>query len=186
MQKYVAKRFLKRLLGDYQYWKVYATSLPATHFELPIGITIEDISLKYLQKFSLANIDQDSYLGSGATGFVLLVHGEPAALLGVWWPERYQQEREERSWRIPENAVKTHGLVCLPRFRGKGYAAMLKKATHQILFDRGVKKVYCRMWHSHRDSINVSRKAGMKLVGLYIEICPLATRLELRIPVSRV
>lgn len=170
------------LLGDYQYWKVFAVNLPQPMIELPPGVSISPVVSESLKDLSIDDIDQSAYCGDQALGFALYVEGELAAIQGVWWGDRYERERKGRSWRLPAGAAKTNNLYTLPEFRGKGYAVLLKQYTNHVLSDYGFTSVYCRIWHSHRGSIRVSRKAGMRLVGAYIEICPFGRRIELRIP----
>jgi GNAT superfamily N-acetyltransferase len=185
MSRESLKRMLHAVLGPYQYWKVYAIDLPYPRPELPPGVLIRTVSEEDLAGVSTDGVYPGNYLGDGALGYGLFVDGRLAALQGVWWGERYLRERHGRSWRIPDDAVKSNSLYTFEPFRGRGYAGLLKRYALAELGDRGVRRVYARIWHSHRNSIRVSRKAGLKLVGVYIELCPFGRRIELRIPLGR-
>ncbi|OOG24900.1 GNAT family N-acetyltransferase [Thioalkalivibrio denitrificans] len=183
MSRGVLKWFLHTSLGDYQYWKVYSVDLPYPYPELPAGVAIREVSPEDLAALvSDERIYGEDYWGDEALGFGLFVNGELASLQGVWWGERYMRERQGRSWRIPDGAVKTHNLHTISAYRGRGYASLLKRYVLAELGERGFRKVYARIWHSHTNSIRVSRRAGMRLVGAYIEVCPFGKRIELRIP----
>lgn len=177
------KRILHAVLGNYQYWKVYAISLPVPAPELPPGVTIVWLTDALLARIPPdAPVHAEDYLGEEALGFALLVNGEMAAIQGVWWGDRYLRERKGRSWRLPPGTVKTHGLYTVEKFRGRGLASLLKQYTNHELSNCEFNRVYCRIWHSHKGSIRVSRNAGMKLVGAYIEICPFGKRMAVRLP----
>lgn len=176
------KRPLRGLFGDYQYWKVYSVDLPYPRPELPEGIQIREVSAQDLEGITAKGFYAGNYLGEGALGFGLFVERELAALQGVWWGERYVRERNGRSWRIPQHAAKTNSLYTFEPYRGRGYAGLLKRYVLAELGNRGFTKVYARIWHSHKNSIHVSTKAGLRLVGVYIEVCPFGKRIELRIP----
>lgn len=177
------KRVLHMLFGNYHYWKVYAVELPYPRPELPEAITIRELTLEDLKTVeSDTKIYADAYLGDQALGFGLFVDGQLATLQGVWWGKRYIRERNGRSWRIREWEAKTNNLYTINKYRGNGYALLLKRYTLAELGERGFSKAYARIWHSHRASIRVSKRAGMKLVGAYIEINPIGRRVTLRIP----
>jgi GNAT superfamily N-acetyltransferase len=179
------KGALHGLFGDYQYWKVYAIKLPYPYPNLP-----PEMSVRRLEAEDLAHVaDQvyaDHYLGEEALGYGLFVHGELAAVQGAWWGSRYVREREGRSWKIPDDAVKTNSLHTFGPYRGRGYASLLKRYTLAELGSLGFRRVYARIWHSHRNSIRVSTRVGMKLIGVYIEISPFGLRIRLRIPLRPV
>lgn len=176
------KRILRAGFGDYQYWKVYAIDLPYPRPTLPPGVSIRRVTAEDLAPVSGDGVHVGNYLGEQALGYGLFVDGNLAVLQGAWWGERYIRERSGRSWPIPDNAVKTNSLHTFKPYRGRGYASLIKKYALAELGDQGFQKAYARIWHSHRNSIHVSRKAGMRLVGVYIEICPFGRRIELRIP----
>jgi hypothetical protein len=98
-----------------------------------------------------------------------------------WWGARYEKERHGRSWRLPSGAAKLVGLFTVPRFRGKGYAAMLTAQAAYLMFEKGFGSLYMRIWHNHRDSMRMSEQAGWQMVGAYVEICPFGRHFEFRI-----
>lgn len=177
------KRALHGLLGDYQYWQVFAIDLPQPPVPLPDSVSVRELDP------GAPIVCEDNEIiarmvfgGSEATGFGLFEGEELVAVQWYWWGARYEHERGGRSWRLPAGAAKSTGLYTVPRCRGKGYAAILKQQTAHLMSERGFKRLYSRIWHSHTSSIRVSEKAGWRHVGSYIEICPFSRRIELRIP----
>ncbi len=177
------KRMLHLLLGDYQYWKVYAIDLPQPQVMLPAGVTVR--ALGPAAEYDCADEELLSRMDSGgqeALGYGLFVGKELVAVQWYWWGARYEDERKGRSWRLPPGTAKSTGLYTVPRCRGKGYAAVLKQQSAFLMSERGFTRLYSRIWHSHTSSIRVSEKAGWRKVGSYIEVCPFAKLIQLRIP----
>jgi hypothetical protein len=177
----VLKQLLRQLLGEYQYWKVFRIKLPQPAVPLPPGITVRPLDSMDLQSSSDVELrSRTEFGGEGAQGYALYVGTELAAMQWFWWGARYDNERQGRSWRLPSKAAKSVGLFTVPRFRGKGYAAILKMQTAHLMSEKGFDSLYSRIWHSHYESIRVSEKAGWQRVGAYIEVCPFGRRFEFR------
>jgi len=181
--KELLKTVLHAALGDYHYWKVFYIDLPQPPVELPDGVTIRPVSAEELEDMPDEGMrDRAVFGGEGAQGFGLFVGGELAAVQWYWWGERYQAERKGRSWVLPPDAAKSLGLYTRPEYRGRGYAALLKRHTAHLMTQQGFKRLYSRIWHSHKDSIRVSRKIGWHVAGSYIEVCPFSKRIKIRLP----
>ncbi|RLK51648.1 hypothetical protein DFR31_1593 [Alkalispirillum mobile] len=177
------KRVLHTALGDYHYWKVFYIDLPQPPVDLPAEVSIRPIKPEELEDVPDQGMrERKVFGGNGAQGFGLFVDGELAAVQWYWWGERYQAERKGRSWVLPPDAAKSLGLYTRPEFRGRGYAPLLKRHTAHLMAQQGFTRLYSRIWHSHKSSIQVSRKTGWRVAGSYIEICPFSRRIKLRLP----
>ena len=183
MMRELLKKVLHVLLGDYHFWVVYSMDLPQAPGALPKGVTVQPVTRDILLQARDPGLRaRASFDGSESAGFGLYVEGELAVVQWFWWGDRYWKEREGRSWILGSDEVKSLGLYTVPAFRGQGYATLLKRYTAHEMGMRGFTRVYSRIWHSHRHSIDVSRKAGWRKVGSYIEIVPFGRRIELRLP----
>jgi len=177
------KRALRVLFGNYHYWKVFYIELPQPDVPLPRGVTVGRISAE-----ALANVPDDElreralFGGPGSRGFGLYFEDELAAIQWYWWGDRYLEERGGRSWKLGPTEAKSVGLYTLPEYRGQGYASLLKRYTAHEMSKEGFTRIYSRIWHSHRVSIAVSRNAGWRKAGSYIEVVPVGKRLILRVP----
>nr|WP_231378047.1 GNAT family N-acetyltransferase [Thioalkalivibrio sp. ALE12] len=178
------KIILHATFGEYQYWKVYAVDLPYPRPSVPSNVEVRVLNREDLEGISEDGLCAENYLGEEALGYGLFLKGRLAAVQAVWWGSRYMRERAGRSWRLSPGAAKTTSLYVLEEYRKMGYATLLKKYVLAELSGRGFRRVYARIWHSHRNSIRVSRKVGMRLVGVYVELCPQGKRLEFRIPLN--
>lgn len=175
--KSLVKKVLRGALGDYEYWKVFAIDLPQAPFDLSGDYVVRQISGAELQRFGDPGLrNRAEYDGPESIGFGLFVSGDLACVQWYWWGARYRKERSGRSWELPAGAAKSVGLYTVPKYRGRGLAAMLKQRSAALMYERGFARLYSRIWHNHVDSIRVSKKAGWTEVGSYIEICPLGKR----------
>lgn len=177
------KRALHAALGDYQYWKVFCIDLPQPALELPEDVAIRPVTADELDAVPDSGMrDRGVFGGDGALGFGLFVADELVAVQWYWWGERYQAERDGRSWVLPPDAAKSLGLYTRPEYRGQGHAMVLKQHTAHLMGQRGFARLYSRIWHSHKSSIRVSRKIGWRVVGSYVEVSPFSRRIQLRLP----
>lgn len=183
LMKEKVKRVLHATLGDYQYWVVFSIDLPQEAVEIPKYINIKHIDAEILSKETDEGLQKRvGFDGPESQGFGLYVSGRLAAIQWYWWGERYWSERNGRSWRLAGDEVKSVGLYTVPEYRGQGYATLLKRATANEMARRGFRRIYSRIWHSHKHSIAVSRKAGWSKVGSYVEVVPFGRRIEFRLP----
>lgn len=179
----ILKRILHRILGDYQYWVIYCMDLPQPDIDLPEGVTVrpvDGVALSVQYDPGLRN--RAAFDGSESQGFGLYVGEELVAIQWYWWGDRYWSEREGRSWILASDEAKSVGLYTVPEFRGRGYATLLKRFTAHEMGQRGFRRIYSRIWHSHRGSVAVSRNAGWRKVGSYIEVVPFGRRWQFRLP----
>lgn len=182
------KRLLHFLLGEYQYWKVFALDLPQSSVPWPSGFSVRELDPANPPDTADAEVlSRMEYGGEGSVGYGLFKDAELVAVQWYWWGARYEQERQGRSWRLPVGAAKSVGLYTAPAHRGRGYATLLKQSTAPIMAGRGFARLYSRIWHSHAGSIRVSEKLGWRLVGAYIEISPFSKPIGFRVkrPFSR-
>ncbi len=178
-----AKYALHALFGDYQYWKVYSIGLPQSPATLPQDVRVLEIQPGTpVATSDPALARRLSYGGEEAHGFGLFTNNELATVLWYWWGDRYQRARRGRSWTLPDGAAKLVGLYTAPEFRGLGYALILQRQSAHIMGLRGFTRLYARIWHSNSSSIRVFEKAGWQCVGSYVELCPLSTRIQFRLP----
>lgn len=92
-------------LGAYQYWKVFYIDLPQPEVKLPDGIRVEPITPEELDGVTDEGVLQPrEFGGKGAQGFGLSCADELVAAQWDWWGERYEAERQGRSWRLPEGS----------------------------------------------------------------------------------
>lgn len=178
-----SKKLLHGLFGDYRFWGVYRLNPPKESITLPEGLSVNSIDESVLAQGTDPGFQERAgFGGSQAEGFGLHVKGQFAAIQWYWWGDRYWAERDGRTWILADDEVKSVGLYTVPEYRGQGFATMLKRYTAHEMGRRGFRRIYCRIWHSHKYSIAVSRKAGWHKVGSYIEIVPFGRRMEFRLP----
>jgi GNAT superfamily N-acetyltransferase len=177
------KKLLHVLFGDYQYWKVLTISPPVEPIALPAAVKVVPVDRVMLEAVQDPGVQNRLFHeGAASQGFGLYVGDELAAVLWFWWGNRYVDGRAGRSWPLPEGAAKLVGLYTLPEFRGRGYALMLQSAAISEMFHRGFSVIMCRVWHSHKSSLRVFEKGGWKVLGSYIELCPLGRRFRFCLP----
>lgn len=182
MLRTIQKKILHAVLGDYQYWKVFAIDLPRPAAPLPDNCGVRQITCSELSEATDPELKKRAaFDGPEAIGFGLFFFDQLACVQWYWWGARYQTERAGRSWELPSGAAKSVGLYTVPLYRGRGFAILLKQTSANLMYEKGFVRLYSRIWHSHIDSIRVSKKAGWTQIGSYVEICPLGYRFCFRL-----
>jgi len=120
--------------------------------------------------------------GDESQGFGYFIDGELAAIQWYWWGGRYAFSGRLPGWHLPTDAAKSVDLYTVPKYRGRGLAVQLKRATPSFMSEMGFLRLYSRIWHSHQESIHISLKTGWEYVGTYLSIAPLGTPIRIRTP----
>lgn len=170
----------RSLLGEYSLYRIYAFELPAS----PPSLLDEDITLGRIENVaelvrsgdpSLRDLEQ--YSGEGAIGFGLWMRNELASVCWYWAGNRY---RQRNFWPLAESEAKLVHIATAHRHRGKGLATRLITHSANAMGNIGFQRLFARVWHSNKPSIQTFERAGWRYVAFVMEIKPFNGKRHLR------
>lgn len=177
----LVKHWLRRLFGDYGYYRIFTISLPVPPVTLPDGVSVRPLTKEELSASGDSELRARAWFGGpDAQGYGLYEGDRLVALQWYWWGERYRRQRN--SWPLGPNDAKSVELYTVPECRGKGYAVLLKAYSAALMAKQGFRRLYSRIWHNNWPSIRVSEKSGWRQIGRYIEIFPFGLKIKIRLP----
>jgi GNAT superfamily N-acetyltransferase len=107
------------------------------------------------------------YSGVEAAAFGVWRDNTLLGVAWVWWGERY---RARQSWPIACDEAKLVQVTVNSDSRGAGLAPRLIRYAASQMLSRGFRRVYARIWHSHRASIRAFEKAGWQRRGTLVRV----------------
>lgn len=180
----VVATIARRLLGEYELYRIYELPLPA-----PEGAPGDAFGIRPLQggEEASASADPDlrslaAYAGADAVGYGAFVGNELAAGCWLWYGERY---RRRNFWPLKEQQGKLVQVTTGERHRGKGLGLRLLNHAAWDMSHRGFRTLYARIWHSNVASIKLFEKAGWREIAFVAEIYPFGLRRRVRLRFAR-
>ena len=109
------------------------------------------------------------YGGPGSQAFAILRDGEIVALEWYWFGE----ERQDGAfWPLGDGEAESAYIVTVPELRGHGLAQRVKEYSAIEMRDRGFRRAYGKIWHSHHASIRANQKSGFREIALVLDLYP--------------
>jgi L-amino acid N-acyltransferase YncA len=63
----------------------------------------------------------------------------------------------------------------VPELRGQGLAQRVKEYSAIEMRERGFRRAYSKVWHSHDASIRANQKSGFREIALVVDLSPFGT-----------
>jgi GNAT superfamily N-acetyltransferase len=180
----VLKRIAKICAGDYAIYRVFAIDLQA-----PLTDPREDLARAGFKCAPVtcdevagarADVIRESarYAGPGSQAFAILSDGEIVALQWYWFGE---YRRHRAFWQpLGEAEAESAYIVTVPELRGQGLAKQVKQYGAIEMRDRGFRRAYGKVWHSHHVSIRANEKSGFREIALVVDLYPFGSRRRVR------
>ena len=175
------KRLMKYLFDDYELYRIFQSP---DRSSLPIDpdVYILDDAHSELLASSESFRDLGQYLGDSAVTFTLMVGSELASVAVYWYGERYRIFRG--FIRLERHEAKLIEIETAERFRGRGLAGRLIRASSTIMHQRGFGRLYARIWHNNRNSIRAFTKADWKQIAFVAGFRIGRRRIRFRLPLQ--
>ena len=178
------KRIGRSVAGDYGIYRVFALDLgpglrdpredlARAGFKCA-PVTYEDIV------GARAEVIRESarYHGPGSQAFAILRNGEIVALEWYWFGD---DRRNSAFWPLGEAEAESAYIVTGPAMRGQGLAQSVKEYSAIEMRERGFRRAYGKIWHSHHASIRANEKSGFREIALVVDLYPFGGRRRLRL-----
>lgn len=181
--KSCAQRVAQFALGDYAIYRIYELDLAAVKDVDSSALVAADYDCREVSREDVLACDDEgvrvraSYGGDEALAFAVRRHGQIVCLQWYWFGDRY---RQRNFWPLREGEAKSVDLYTVPAQRGKGLATILKVYSAAAMKEKGFRRLFSRIWHSHTASCRVSEKAGWRNIALVAEVHPLGLRKKVR------
>ena len=117
------------------------------------------------------------YDGPGSQAFAILRDGEIVALEWYWFGE---YRRNGAFWPLGEAEAESAYVVTVPEMRGQGLAQWVKEYSAIEMRERGFRRAYGKIWHSHHASIRANQKSGFREIALVVDLYPFGGSRRLR------
>jgi RimJ/RimL family protein N-acetyltransferase len=180
--KTVLKKIARILLGDYAPYQIYSQA------KLECGVaelqTTDPFWVGPVDAPAIAHSpdplirDQIAYAGPESMAFACFHQDRIIALCFYWFGERY---RSRNFWPLATGEAKLVQIVTLPEMRGQGVATMLIMGSCHAMLQKGLRRVYARVWHSNLPSRRAFERAGWQRVAFVLEINPFRRRRPIRV-----
>ena len=165
----------KFLAGDYGIYRVFTLdlqpSLTDPRNELAqAGFSLAPVTLEDVAA-ARADVIRASvrYGGPGSQAFAILRDGEIVALEWYWFGEH---RRDGAFWPLGEAEAESAYIVTVPEMRGRGLAQRVKEYSAIEMRERGFRRSYGKIWHSHHASIRANQKSGFREIALVVDLYP--------------
>ena len=167
MAKGILKSALGRALGDYSYYRIFASP---TALELDGALEAAYVGDVDESTLSCARSEvirsQSWYAGPGAHIFAWMQDQEVVAMCAYWHGDRYAQRA---FWPLQANEAKLVQIVVDPAYRGRGIAARLIERSTARMLDSGFARLYARVWHSNAPSLRAFQAARWTTIASVVE-----------------
>jgi ribosomal protein S18 acetylase RimI-like enzyme len=177
------KRIARVIAGRYGIYRVFTVDLWAALRDPRDGlaragftaaaVTAEDVA------GAKAEVIRDSvrFCGPGSQAFAILRDGEIVALVWYWFGEHRQHSA---FWPLGEREAESAYVATVPELRGQGLAQRVKEYSAIEMRERGFRKAYSKVWHSHHASIRANQKSGFREIALVVDLYPFGAGRRLR------
>ena len=152
---------MRKLLGEYECYRIFRLDL--THDTEDYGSVImapipPDARLNAIDDEALRN--RVAHAGSGSLGFGAWEAGTLVAGCWFWTPERFREDLV--GWCLKPGEVWCDQTQVAERARGRGLGGAVMRYAAREMARLGYRRTYCRIWHSHHDSLRMIAKAGWR------------------------
>jgi ribosomal protein S18 acetylase RimI-like enzyme len=173
----LAKRLLRRLLGDYGIYYVLTRACDQLE-PVPAGTAVVPVDAAMVRASPDPDLrGQSFYAGADALGYGYIENGALASLCFYWYGERY---KTRNFWPLQEGEIKLVEIVTAAAMRGRKLAPTLINASLHDVARRGFRRAYARVWHSNTSSLRAFEAAGWERIALVIEIFPFGRATPMR------
>jgi ribosomal protein S18 acetylase RimI-like enzyme len=171
------KVIARRLLGDYQYYRILRVDRDAAKPPAPAGVFVRRLErLDPLMASPHSEVAElASYRGDQAACFVAEEAGTVVAACWYWFGETYQRRN---FWPLRPGEAKLVQITSAAARRGRGIAEALIRTSTVEMLDAGFEALYARVWHSHGASLRAFEKAGWRDHASVIEAQPFGRRVR--------
>lgn len=166
----VVKAVAHRLLDDYEVYRILQLTPEDIKAGPPVGLDgmrirplrdpAELSASAYPEIRALAR-----YAGSDSKCFVCERGNDIAAASWFWYGDTYLRRN---FWPLTYGEAKLIQITTAVQFRNRCIATTLIRYACDEMFKAGFTRLYARVWHSHRASLNVFAKVGWREVALVI------------------
>lgn len=183
------KRLLKQLahwlFGEYAIYHIHAVSP-----EQAVRTTAETTVFRFarLEQSQIESSadplmrEQIAYHGDAADAYGCLDGSRIVAICYFWHGAQY---KKRNFWPLAEREAKLVQIITLPSLRGRGIAADLIRFAARDMFRAGYTRLYARIWHSNRPSLNSFDKANWERVATVVELWPCRAKQPWRLTLPR-
>lgn len=180
--------WLSILFGDYQLFRIYECDLERLNETDLSPFRAQGFAFREVGAAELAaSSDEDirsiaRYCGEDAAVFAVYRGTEIVCVQCYWFGERY---RRRNFWPLESDQAKSVELFTAADYRRRGLATAVKMYSAQRMKERGFRRLFSRIWHSHGASRRVSEKAGWSEVAAVAEFTPLGLGRTVRLVRNR-
>jgi L-amino acid N-acyltransferase YncA len=94
------------------------------------------------------------------------------ALAWYWFGEHRQRGA---FWPLGADEAESAYVATVPELRGQGLAQRVKEYSAIEMRERGFRRAYSKVWHSHDASIRANQKSGFREIALVVDLSPFGT-----------
>ena len=153
---------LQRIFGEYLIFRIYSRDLSTDADAPEVDLRCSEIK----QEEDVENPSyRNGYGGYQSIGFRFVENGVELARCWFWYADRY---KERNFWPLEEHEAKLVRIETQPEVRGKGIAPKLIAYASAQMAKHGFRRLYARIWHSYRPSLNAFQKAEWEPFALVI------------------
>ncbi len=177
------KPIARFLAGDYGIYRVFALDLHASLRDprddlARAGFKVAPVACEDVAGARAAVIRESvKYSGPGSQAFAILLEGEIVALEWYWFGD---DRRDGAFWPLGDAEAESAYIVTVPELRGQGLAQWVKEYSAIEMRERGFRRAYGKIWHSHHASIRANQKSGFREIALVVDLYPFGGRRRLR------
>ena len=177
------KKVARTLAGDYGIYRVFALDLDPALTDPRDGLARDGFKLSPVACEDVAEAKSDviresaRYGGPGSQAFAVLRDGEIVALEWYWFGESRQNGA---FWPLGDGEAESAYIVTVPELRGQGLAHRVKQYSAIEMRERGFRRAFGKIWHSHRASIRANEKSGFREIAFVVDLYPFGGRRRVR------
>jgi RimJ/RimL family protein N-acetyltransferase len=169
----LAKALASSLLGEYSFYYIYTCGIEQWRSltSCTNGFKFATVEKSQVESSSETSIrEQTLYHGRDCHAYACFDGGRIVGLCYFWHGERY---RERNFWPLATGEAKLVQLITIPQMRSRSVATHLVAYASGDMFRSGFKRLYARIWHSNKPSLQAFRHVGWVRIALVIEAQPL-------------
>ena len=181
MAKGILKAALGRLLGDYSFYRIFASPTEpafADTAEASCAVAVDRNALEAARFPEMR--EQSWYAGTGAHVFAWMQDQDIVAVCAFWHGDRYA---ERAFWPLESKEAKLVQIVVEAAHRGQGIAPRLIAQSAARMHALGFARLYARVWHSNSPSLRAFEAARWMRIASVVEVrfLGLGPRMRLRL-----
>jgi ribosomal protein S18 acetylase RimI-like enzyme len=177
------KPLARALAGDYGIYRVFALDLQ-TFLRDPrddvrrAGFRAAPVADEDVAAAPAPVIRESAcYGGAGAQAFAILRDDEIVAVEWYW----FGSDRQHVAfWPLLDSEAESAYIATAPELRGQGLAQWVKEYSALEMRERGFRRAYGKIWHSHHASIRANQKSGFREIALVVDLYPFGGRRRVR------